>query len=59
VRAAAAAVVNAQDAAGRVIELADQSRRTAAEEAELARLQREFGDDDADRTEHKARMKGW
>ncbi len=51
--------MNAQDAAGRVVELAVQAQRTAAEEAELARLQREFGDDDADRTERKARMKGW
>lgn len=51
--------MNAQDAAGRLVELADQPRRTAAEEAELAGLQREFGDDDADRTQRKARMKGW
>lgn len=51
--------MNPQDAAGRLIELAGQSWRSAAEEAELAELQRAFGDDDADRTERKARMKGW
>lgn len=51
--------MNPQNAAGRVIELVEQGRRTAAEEAELAGLQREFGDDDADRTERKARLKGW
>jgi hypothetical protein len=51
--------VNPRDAAGRLVELAGQGRRTAAEEAELAGLQRAFGDDDADRTDRKARMKGW
>ena len=51
--------MNPQDAAGRVVELAGQSSRTAAEEAELSDLQRVFGDDDADRTQRKARMKGW
>lgn len=51
--------MGAQDAAGRLIELAEQPRRTAAEEAELAKIQRDFGDEDANRTERKARMKGW
>lgn len=51
--------MNPQEAAGRLVELAEQGRRTAAEEAELSGLQRAFGDDDADRTERRARMKGW
>lgn len=51
--------MNPQDAAGRLIELAEQGKRTAAEEAELAGLQRDFDDPDAERTERKARMKGW
>jgi len=51
--------MNAQEAAGRLVALAEQSRRTAGEEAELAGLQRAFGDDDANRTVRKARMKGW
>lgn len=51
--------MSAQEAAGRVVELTGQQSRTAAEEAELARLQREFGDDDAGRTERKAMFKGW
>lgn len=51
--------MNPQDAAGRVVELAGQRSRTAAEEAELAGIQRAFGDDDGDRSERKARLKGW
>lgn len=51
--------MNVRDAAGRVIKLAEQGKRTAAEEAELAGLQRQFGDDDADRTQRKATLKGW
>ena len=51
--------MNAQEAAGRAVELAGQRSRTAAEEAELAGIQRVFGDDDADRSERKAAMKGW
>lgn len=51
--------MNAQETAGRLVELAEQGRRTAAEEAELAGLQREFDDPDAERTERKAQMKGW
>lgn len=49
---------DAADAAGRLIELAEQRSRTAAEEHELADLQEAFGDDDAPRTRRKARMKG-
>lgn len=51
--------MSAQEDAGRLVELAEQARRTAAEEAELAGLQRKFDDPDADRTEQKARLKGW
>jgi hypothetical protein len=51
--------VNPQEAAGRVIELAGLRSRTATEEAELARIQGQFGDDDANRTARKASMKGW
>lgn len=49
---------DASDAAGRLVELAEQPSRTAAEEHELADLQDAFGDDDAARTRRKARMKG-
>lgn len=45
-------------AAGRLIELAGLSARTADQETELADLQEAFGDDDAERTRRKARMKG-
>lgn len=51
--------MNPQDAAGRLVELSEQASRTAAQEAELAGLQRDFDDPEADRTERKARMKGW
>lgn len=51
--------MDAQEAAGRLIELSGQASRSAAEEAELAGLQREFDDPDAERTERKARLKGW
>lgn len=51
--------MNPQEAAGRAVELAGQSSRTAAEEAELAGIQQAFGDDDADRTARKAALKGW
>ncbi|NUT90902.1 MAG: hypothetical protein HOY78_02615 [Saccharothrix sp.] len=45
-------------AAGRLLDLAGLPRRTAEQEAELADLQEAFGDDETDRTRHKARMKG-
>jgi hypothetical protein len=44
-------------AAGRLLDLAGLPRRTAEQEAELADLQEAFGDEDADRTRRKARMK--